>query len=156
MELVFVHRWGEGAGGKKRWRQMMFRIITLRFILLLHCFYLCPLCGLAERWAIFWRSTQPNKMIFKPTDSEWSHFKDKDSPRTCTLQPAHVRFGATCREYLMRLIFQVYIFIFYNFLVTADSDTSLIASGLNWFFYYFFFNKLVHELTVHSWLNDFC
>lgn len=59
---------------------MMFRIITLRFILLLHCFYLCPLCGLAERWAIFWRSTQLNKMISNQQTAREATLKDKDSP----------------------------------------------------------------------------
>lgn len=35
----------------------------LSFYLVLHCFPLCPLYGLAERCLIFWRSTQPTKMI---------------------------------------------------------------------------------------------
>lgn len=47
---------------KEGWREMS-HIITLLSISLLLCFYLRPLWGLAERWAIFSRSTQLNKMI---------------------------------------------------------------------------------------------
>lgn len=116
---------------------MMFRIITLRFILLLHCFYLCPLCGLAERWAIFWRSTQLNKMISNQQTARGATLKTRtarerarSSQRMCALRP-HVEniFDAFHFPSLSSYI--------YNFLVTADSDTSLIALGLELIFFFF-------------------
>lgn len=94
---------------------MMFRIITLHFILLLHCFYLRPLCGLAERWAIFWRSTQLNKMISNQQTAREATLKTRTAQQTCT-----VRVRATCRKYLTFYIFYVYILNFYNFLVMAS------------------------------------
>lgn len=69
----------------------MSRIITLRFIPLLHCFYLCPLCGLAERWAIFWRSTQLNKMISNQQTARGATLKTRTARESVCLRAAAVR-----------------------------------------------------------------
>lgn len=143
MVLVFVYRWevgGEGDEGEKRWWQMMFGIITLRFILLLHCFYLCPLCGLAERWAIFWRSTQLNKMISNQQTAREATLKTRTALQTCTFRAiACARWGN------MQKIFDVLYFLglycnFYNPLGKADSDifNCLVA----WMTFLSFFFKL--------------
>lgn len=154
MGLVFVYRWGERVGKKKRWWQMMFRFITLRFILLLHCFYLCPLCGMAERWAIFWRSTQLNKMISNQQTARGATLKTRtarerarSSQRMCALRQ-HV-------ENVWHVSFSKFIFLYLQ--LSCDGRFWHIfncrGAGMKFFF---FSNLLVHKLIVHSWLNDFC
>lgn len=65
-------------------------ITTLHSILLLHHFSLCPLCSLAERWAIFWRGTQLNKMIPHQQTERGATLKDKDSLRICVCLSVYV------------------------------------------------------------------
>lgn len=59
--------------------------ITTSFhsILPLRCFPLCPLYGLAERWAIFWRSTQLNKMIPHQQTARGATFERQGQPMKC-------------------------------------------------------------------------
>lgn len=98
----------------------MSRIITLRFMPLLHCFYLCPLCGLAERWAIFWRSTQLNKMISNQQTARGATLKTRTARESVCLR------ACACAGLHVQII-SPYIYVY---LGTADSVTSLIVSGL--------------------------
>lgn len=103
----------------------MSRIITLRFIPLLHCFYLCPLCGLAERWAIFWRSTQLNKMISNQQTARGATLKTRTARESVCLRVACTRM-CVCAGLHVQII-SPYIYIY---LGTVDSVTSLIVLGL--------------------------
>lgn len=139
MELVFVYHWG-GGGWKKKKRVMANDVSYYNLAFHPALALLLSLSSLWPGWAMghFLEKHSTEQNDFKPTDGERSHFKDKDSPRTRAFEPAHVRFEATCREYLTRFIFSSLSSYIYNFLVTADSDTSLIALGLEWFFFFFF------------------
>lgn len=103
----------------------MSRIITLRFIPLLHCFYLCPLCGLAERWAIFWRSTQLNKMISNQQTARGATLKTRTARESVCLRAARRRVCVFAGLHVQIIASYIYVY-----LGTADSVTSLIVSGL--------------------------
>lgn len=140
MELVFVYRWGEGGVGGKKKKVMANDVSYYNLAFHPALALLLSLSSLWPGWAMghFLEKHSTEQNDFKPTDGERSHFKDKDSPRTRALEPAHVRFEATCREYFWRVSFSKFIFLYLQLSCDGRFWHIFNCLGAGMIFFFFF------------------
>lgn len=100
---------------QKLMAKMSHIITSFHSILLLHCFPLCPLCGLAERRAIFWRSTQPNKLITHRQTARGATFERQGQPMNVCICVCVI----ACIHYVMCSCTSVLAHYNYEFLLSV-------------------------------------